>query len=465
MYDDYLKGDIMSVNSFDNYYMSWEPKKINDGKPIYISLADQLEKAIISGKLQPNAMLPPQRELADYLDLNLSTITRSIKRCELKGLLYSIIGKGTFVAPFAILNKKPIEVKKSIIKLSFIEPYPDYNNLISKTIQSMLNRQTINTYFSYQPSEIDELHLMAAKELFKSLNIDVELSNILICAGSQSALTIILLALCHSGDKIAVEEYTYHKFKLLASYMNIQLVPITCDNMGMLPERLEIICKRNNITAVYLMPTCNNPTSVRMPLKRRKELIEVVKKYNLIIIEDDPYRFFEDEKIATFYELIPQNTIYIFGTSKSLSTSLRIAYVASNYSFILKLNNSFECAYHRISPLDSSVISELILSGDYKILFKQKKKLSLERNQIVKKYFENINQNTNKYSYYLWLELLNNNSQDFFEKALKNNVEVMSSRLFSAGIANADSHIRIAISTPKTINELEKGLSLLKNIL
>ncbi len=103
----------MPVNSFDNYPLSWKPEKRKDGKPLYISLANRLEEDILSGKLRPNTMLPPQRELADYLDINLSTVTRSFKLCELKGLIYATVGRGTFVSPNALL---PRSVMKAILR-------------------------------------------------------------------------------------------------------------------------------------------------------------------------------------------------------------------------------------------------------------------------------------------------------------------------------------------------------------
>ena len=89
----------MPVNSFENYPMTWKPQKADLEKPYYLSIAASLEKDILSGVLPENTKLPPQRELADFLDLNLSTITRAYKLCELKGLLYAVTGKGTFVSP------------------------------------------------------------------------------------------------------------------------------------------------------------------------------------------------------------------------------------------------------------------------------------------------------------------------------------------------------------------------------
>ena len=86
----------MPFNSFDNYPMSWKPAIDRNKKSLYLQLADKLEKDIVNGPLLPGTKLPPQRELADYLDINVSTVSKAFRVCELKGLLSSTIGRGTF---------------------------------------------------------------------------------------------------------------------------------------------------------------------------------------------------------------------------------------------------------------------------------------------------------------------------------------------------------------------------------
>jgi len=61
--------------------MSWKPNKDELDYPLQISLANYLEKDIINGNLCENIKLPPQRELADFLDLSLSTVTKAYKIC------------------------------------------------------------------------------------------------------------------------------------------------------------------------------------------------------------------------------------------------------------------------------------------------------------------------------------------------------------------------------------------------
>jgi len=91
----------MPVNSFDNYPMSWKPEREALKRPFYESIAALLEHDIKNGFLAPGTKLPPQRELADFLDLNFTTITQAYKVCEVKGLIYAVTGKGTFVSPSA----------------------------------------------------------------------------------------------------------------------------------------------------------------------------------------------------------------------------------------------------------------------------------------------------------------------------------------------------------------------------
>jgi DNA-binding GntR family transcriptional regulator len=78
--------------------MSWRPEKPKLTQPLYLSLAKLLEEDIKNGSLAPHTKLPPQRELADYLDINLSTVTKAFKLCQLNGFLYAVIGRGTFVS-------------------------------------------------------------------------------------------------------------------------------------------------------------------------------------------------------------------------------------------------------------------------------------------------------------------------------------------------------------------------------
>lgn len=129
----------MPVNSFENYHMNWKPDKDKLKYPYYLSLAEQLESDIKLGNLRENAQLPPQRELADYLDINFSTVTRAYKLCEERGLIYATVGKGTFVSPH-------IRVQTSVVGSTDDakdESYAILAEEITYTFQTLIPERTI----------------------------------------------------------------------------------------------------------------------------------------------------------------------------------------------------------------------------------------------------------------------------------------------------------------------------------
>ena len=77
----------MPVNSFANYNLTWRPRLGASDAPVYLALAALLENDILSGKLPRGLKLPPQRELADWLDIDFTTVTRAYNVCKEKKLI------------------------------------------------------------------------------------------------------------------------------------------------------------------------------------------------------------------------------------------------------------------------------------------------------------------------------------------------------------------------------------------
>lgn len=161
----------MPVNSFDSYYMSWVPQKPADNTPLYKSFARQLEDAILSSSLSPNTLLPPQRELADYLDVNLSTITKAYKICEQKGYIYANTGKGTFVSPNALLYKNTVPSREKEINLRTIEPFHDTDIFVKNAVQRIARRPTFKQLLTYQASDLSDYHKRSALQYLQQLNV------------------------------------------------------------------------------------------------------------------------------------------------------------------------------------------------------------------------------------------------------------------------------------------------------
>lgn len=197
----------MPVNSFENYPMSWKPTLQHSKKPLYLTLAEQLEQDIHSGILRPGTKLPPQRELADFLDINVSTVTRAFKICSNKGLLSSAVGSGTFVSydvntSTLILPEKP---DSSIIELGSMMPETLPQKEATELLQKMLTEENCRNLFQYSYQE-EFRYKDAAAQLFGRIGLSAtDPDRVLFANGGQNALAAVFAGLFHPGDRIGVD--------------------------------------------------------------------------------------------------------------------------------------------------------------------------------------------------------------------------------------------------------------------
>lgn len=459
---------FMPINSFENYPMSWEPDKSHLTSPLYLSIANLLEYDIIHGTLAPQTKLPPQRELADFLDINLSTITRAFKICELKGLIYANTGRGTFVSPSATLPNVLTnhETPLDYIELGIIKPFYQLNSAVLDTVKSILSKNYAETLLEYSDPLGSLFQKQNAQKWLSRFQLNVPADNIAITSGAQNALTITLISLFQPGDKIVTDLYTHPNFKNLANLLNIQLIPAAGDEYGMNPDGLDTVCNLNNIKGIYLMPTYSNPTNITISMERRRSLAAIIKKHELILIEDDVYAFLAPPKLVPLASLIPEQSIYICGTSKSLCAGLRVAFVAFPSSFRSRIISGIYNINLKTPSLNTEIVAELIHSGTADKIVEKKIALAKERNSIYHQYFSHSTECANKLSFFQWLPLPKHLTGNQFEKLAKEQgIHVFCSDRFAVGNTEQGSFVRLAISSPTDIVELKKGLEIIKYLL
>ncbi|MFJ7971849.1 PLP-dependent aminotransferase family protein [Psychrobacillus sp. NPDC096389] len=461
----------MPVNSFDQYPMSWKPEKAHLTRPYYQSIAALLEQDIMKGFLAPGTKLPPQRELADFLDLNFTTITRAYKLCERRGFIYATTGSGTFVAPNATRSITiSSESSRNMLDLAFVASFEQTNKLIEETLQKVVNKNYVTRLLNYNDPTGIPHQKTAGLNWMKSFNIQADQERMVIVSGAQNALAITLTALFEPGQRIATDFYTYSNFIELAKLLHIQLVPIDGDAFGMLPEELEKHCTQMKIHGIFLMPSCSNPTTIMMSDRRKQALADVIRQYRLILIEDDIHAFLtagiiEDYKQPMF-NLLPEQTVYICGTSKSICSGLRVAYMVYSDAFHHKILQSIYTINVKTSSFDAEVITELILSGVASKIANQKKQLAQMANDIYTNYFPLKSLGEHPLSFYRWLPIQTSLNSSQIEMDLKNmGISVFHSDRFMSGRSTKDHYLRIALSSTNTLDELQMGLNTLKQYL
>lgn len=455
----------MPVNSFEEYPMSWRPNISNISAPLYIAIAEQLEQDIKDGKLLPGTKLPPQRELADFLDVNLSTITRAFKLCGQKGLIYASIGSGTFVSSDAATNKilLPTSHSPHMIEMGSVLPDNYVNEDITRYMKKMMNDSNFNKLFEYGRLEGNVWQNEAALKLLEKVNFQTD-QPILLGAGGQNAIVGTLAALFQAGDRIGTDPITYAGIKTAANMLGIQLVAIQQKDGEMTREGLLYACKNEHIKGLYVIPDFHNPTTHTMSLETRRMIAEVARDTGLIIIEDAIYSFLKEQPLAPIASYAPEKVIYIASLSKTISPGLRLSYIVTPSALRKRIMETLYNINISISPMMLELATRLIHDGVAETILEKHKLYAKQQNALVNQYLGNYNILGDDACIFRWLILPDKFTGVQFELlAAKAGVQVYAAERFAVGNAKPIKAVRLAITAPE--NQLEQALIILKDLL
>ncbi len=161
-----------------------------------------------------------------------------------------------------------------------------------------------------------------------SKSIEASADQLLVFNGSQSALDTLGKVLISPGDIVALESPSYLGAISAFSAYNPQYITIDSDEQGILPESLEAALDGQLVKFIYLVTTFQNPTGRSMSVRRRRQIAEIIKARDALVIEDDPYSDlrFRGNAVPAFYTFAPENTVYVSTISKIFAPGLRLGF-------------------------------------------------------------------------------------------------------------------------------------------
>lgn len=445
----------------------WKPKYLNTDHVLYIAIADAIEDDIRQGKLLPNEKMPTQRAIAEIIGVNLTTVTRAYTLAKKRGMLYAITGKGTFVASNESMLLPVIGgIANNIIDLGLVGSVNLNSEVINGKVSKMLLNADMDKLLDYTPNEGLYEHRIAGQKWIEAHGVKAEIENVVICAGVMHAISCIQAGLLGGEDVIAVDSLTFTGFLNLSKLNNMTLLAIEMDSEGMVPEALDKACEKKGVRSVYLMPNLQNPTGIRMSEDRQRALAHVVKKHNLLVIEDDVYNLFDGKNRCSMVSIIPEHTVYICGTSKTLYPGLRIAYCIVPTRYLLEMKSAIMSTMWMASPISAEITTQLINSGMAFKIVEHKRKIIGGRVKLVERLFRNHKMNIEACSQFFWLRLPETvTALEIENTALLNNVRIIASDKFSVDRNKPVNAIRVSIAHIKEDSDLEKGLKIILRII
>lgn len=339
--------------------------------PKYRRVADTIRGAIDAGTLKVGTKLPPVRELAYQLSITPGTVARAYSVLTDEGILTAEVGRGTFVAAKML----PVQDDVWSRKLHLFETQdPKHVSLFSPRIADMGQvaaiREALRKIADCDPHKLlnyptrdayEPVREAVAKWISTAPIGPVRERDIVLTHGGQNGLMITMQA-CLRGPNpvIMVEELAYAGFRRAADMLRANVVGVAMDEQGIRPDILELMIRKTGATVLCTSPEVHNPTGLFTPLERRLEIVEVARRHNVHIIEDDCYRLGEAQA-PSYRSLAPELAWHVTSLSKLLTPAIRVGFVVAAQGGVNMLRRSAEYSFFGIGQ-HTAELTRLLLT-------------------------------------------------------------------------------------------------------
>ena len=189
--------------------------------------------------------------------------------------------------------------------------------------------------------------------------------NLLVTSGSQQGIDLLGRVFISPGDYILSENPTYVGALQAFQYYRAKYCTVEMDSDGMLVDQVEEQIKKYNPKMIYSVPNFQNPTGVTMSIERRRKLVELAAKYNIPLIDDNPYSEirFEGENLPTLKSFGGDGVISLQTFSKSLTPGLRIGWMNAASSVIRQFEKVKQGTDLHTSTFGQYVVYEFVKQG------------------------------------------------------------------------------------------------------
>ncbi|MDX9804921.1 MAG: PLP-dependent aminotransferase family protein [bacterium] len=213
-----------------------------------------------------------------------------------------------------------------------------------KEITNEVLTKEANIALQYGTTEGDDLLREQLTKRYQSMGLNITKENLVITTSSQQALDFLGRVFINEGDKIIVELPSYLGGLQAFNAFGADMEGIKSDEFGMCPVALEkkmaeLSSLGKKPKFIYVIPDFQNPSGITMPESRRKEIIDIAHKYEVLIVEDSPYRElrFDGEPQKTIYQLDEMGTTITLGTfSKIFVPGFRIGWIIAHPAIVDK---------------------------------------------------------------------------------------------------------------------------------
>jgi len=430
----------------------------------YTVLVDELAAAIAGGHLKAGARLPPQRQFAYERGIAASTAARVYAELLRRGLVVGEVGRGTFIAGEAAplpLRQEPFDGR---IDLEFNYPtLPDQAALIAKSLSAWQRPEALGAALG----PVTQRRLVEAGRVsanfFASERWRPRPEGFLFAGSGRQSLAAAVSGLVPVGGRLAVEAMTYPMIKGIAARLGVSLVPIAMDGEGIRPDALAKAHRAGALGAVYLQPVMQNPLGHTMSAARREEIIRLVRKLDLMIIEDLVYGFLAD--VPPLAAEAADRTIIVDSLAKRLAPGIAVGFLHAPAALRERLAVTVRTGAWPVTPLALAAGMTLLADGSAAEITRRKRTDALARQAIVAECLAGHRIEADPRSYHVWLHLPDGWRADALTTAAaRAGIAITPASAFAVAPGHSPNAVRLALGPPSH-DELRAALMQLNALL
>ena len=439
--------------------------------PVYRRLADAIADRIASGVLAAGERLPPQREIAQNLGINVTTVTRAFSTLQERGLIDARPGRGMLVAekktaPGPGFVSAPSE-EAGIVDLSINRPATNaYLDVFTALLPRLPKHRHYAATQDYHPAEGPLWARTAVAEWMRPVAGDADAGRVVLTMGAQHALDCVLSAVAQKDDVILSDEVTYQGINALCRSHGIDLRGLAMDAGGLRPDAFRAACAQWRPRAIFLVPCLHNPTTITLAEGRRQEIVEIARQHNVLIIEDDVYRPLLNDAPTSFANLEPELTVYIGGFSKCVAPGLRFGFVIGPRFMMGQVAAALRINCWSVNPMGALIATILLEEGSAQDVIEAQKAELTQRQGILAEMLGSFDLQTAETSTHAWLHLPEPwRGAGFARTCLQRGVGVLPGDAFAVGREPVQHGVRINIGAARSREDLRRALKTMRELL